>query len=161
LVAQPLAPGGVEPVVLRAAVIFRRTPFGVEQVLRLESIKRGIQGPLFDSQRFARNLLDAQENAIGMPRSERDSFKDEKVECSGEERHIPKLLRSLALLLLSCQGEWDRPPGLSINSRRGQESCPTSATANGSPAMPPNTPTRKTKTAANNYPCSGRFVPRQ
>ena len=46
----------------------------------LESVERGVEGTLLNLQRVIRDLLNAQQDAVPVERSERNGFQDQKVE---------------------------------------------------------------------------------
>ena len=69
----------------------------------LEAVQRGIEGSLLDLQLVARDLLDAQQDAVAVLRTERNRFEDEQVERALEElggRH-PRHPRKANVSLLS------------------------------------------------------------
>src|SRR5687768_14773607 len=62
--AKSLPPQGGQPIVLRLAVVVRRPPLARDEPLVLEPVQGGIERPLLDRQRAARDLLDAQEHPV-------------------------------------------------------------------------------------------------
>src|SRR5258708_28342090 len=57
--AVPLPPRRREAVVLRAPVVLRRAPFGIEESLMLQAIEGRVKRALFDQERTLRDLFDA------------------------------------------------------------------------------------------------------
>ena len=51
----------------------------------LEAIERGVQGSLLNLQCVARDLLDAQEDAVAMLRTQRDGFENQEVQRALQE----------------------------------------------------------------------------
>src|SRR5260370_6223659 len=66
LFAQPLTAGDGKRVILRAPVVVRRAPFGLQQTLVLQPVKRRIERPFFNRQRFPANLLNTEAHPINM-----------------------------------------------------------------------------------------------
>jgi hypothetical protein len=94
VLAQPHTAGRRERVETRAAIVLGDAPFGGEQPAMLEPVERGVHGALFDAQRAAGDLLDAQKDAIAMEGSERHCVQDEEIEGAGEKRRaLHALLR--------------------------------------------------------------------
>jgi hypothetical protein len=83
--AQALATGSSEFVKLGAAIVLRGTPTGFEQTLPNQAKQAGIERALFDQQRVAGDLSDAQEDAVAVQRAERDGAQDKKIESAGKE----------------------------------------------------------------------------
>src|SRR5215212_5250912 len=82
LFLEPSPSGGGEAVILCFALVLRLAPLGSNQGLLFEAIQRGIERALLDQQPLARNLLDAQQDAVSVQRPERDRLEDEEVERS-------------------------------------------------------------------------------
>src|SRR3970282_415305 len=78
LFAQPLSAGGGERVVLRLALVVGLAPLEGDQALVLEAVQRGVERPLRNLQRVFRDLLQAQQHAVTVPRAERDGLEGEK-----------------------------------------------------------------------------------
>ena len=53
--------------------------------MRFQPIQRRIERALFDEQAAARDLLDAQQDAVAVLRAERDRLKDQQIQRSGKE----------------------------------------------------------------------------
>jgi hypothetical protein len=70
LFSQTLAAGGGELVKLGAAIVLRCAPTRLEQSLTDEAKQAGIERALFDQQRVAGDLSDAQKDAVPMQRAE-------------------------------------------------------------------------------------------
>lgn len=85
LFAEAFAASGGELVILSAAVAVRCAPACFEQALADKAEQGGIERALFDQQRTAGNLLDAEENAITMEGAERHGLEDQEIESSGEQ----------------------------------------------------------------------------
>src|SRR5690348_12110804 len=84
LLAQLSAAGCGELVVLRAPVVLRRAPLGRQESLVLEAVEGGIQRALSDDQLAARDLLDAEQDAVAVEPPERHGAEHEQVERSGQ-----------------------------------------------------------------------------
>jgi hypothetical protein len=83
--AEAFAAGGGEFVVFGATVVVGGAPTGFQKALTDEAKERGVEGSLFDKKRAARDLLDAEENAVAVEGAEGDGFKNEQVESTGEK----------------------------------------------------------------------------
>src|SRR5206468_3148592 len=83
--SEPSLPAGRQRVILRLATIVGLAPFRLDQSLMFEAVQRRIQRPLLDLELVAGNLLDAQQYAVAVKRSEGDRLQDQKVECSLQE----------------------------------------------------------------------------
>jgi hypothetical protein len=83
--AKAFAAGGSELVILCAAIVIGRAPAGFEKALADKAEKRGVEGALFDEKRAARDLFDAEENAVAVEGAERDGFENQQVESAGEK----------------------------------------------------------------------------
>jgi hypothetical protein len=68
----------------------------------LEAIQRGIERALLDQQALLRDLLDAEQDAVAVQRSQRNGLEDEKV-----ERALQQLGRVTYAALLDRSGEHD------------------------------------------------------
>src|SRR5262249_50859461 len=74
LLAQPLASSRGEPVVLGPTVVLGGSPLARDQALALQAIERGIERPLFDLERAARDLPDTKKHAVAVLRPEGDGL---------------------------------------------------------------------------------------
>src|SRR5262249_40392256 len=82
---QALPAGRGEAVELGAAVVVAHAPFGGEQALKLQAVERGVERALFDFERTAGDLADAEEYAVAVQGAERHGLQDEDVEGAGKE----------------------------------------------------------------------------
>ncbi len=69
-----------EPVILRLALVFRLAPFARDPTLVFEAIQRRVERALLNLQTIFGNLLDAQQNAIAVQRTERNGLENEHVQ---------------------------------------------------------------------------------
>ena len=69
LFPQTLAAGGGQFVELGAAIVLRRAPARLQQSLPHQPKQPGIERALFDQQRVAGDLPDAQQNAVTVQRA--------------------------------------------------------------------------------------------
>jgi hypothetical protein len=83
--AKAFSAGGGEFVILGAAVVIGGAPTGFQETLADEAEERGVEGALLDEQRAAGDLLDAEENAVPVEGTERDSLENQKIESAGKE----------------------------------------------------------------------------
>src|SRR5271165_5064228 len=77
--------GSGERVKAGAAIVLRLTPLAFDPVPALKTIDGGVEGPLQDFEALAGDLLDAQQDAVAMQRTERDRLEDEHLECALRE----------------------------------------------------------------------------
>src|SRR5207237_7999490 len=77
--------GGGERVKAGAAIVLRLTPLAFNPAPALKTIDGGVEGTLQDFEALAGDLLDAQQDAVTMQRTERDRLKDEHLECALRE----------------------------------------------------------------------------
>src|SRR5204863_4932369 len=92
-----------QPVELRPALVLGLAPFRGDEALMLQPVQRRVQGALLDLEVVARDLLDAQQDAVAVLGTERNRFEDEQVERALEElggRH-PRHPRKANVSLLS------------------------------------------------------------
>jgi len=82
--AQALASRGCEFVELRATVVLGRPPACLEQSLPDETKQTRIERALFDQQRVAGDLADAQQDPVSVQRAEGDRPQDEEIERTGK-----------------------------------------------------------------------------
>jgi len=87
-----------EGVVPGAAVVLALAPLTAEVAFVFEPVEGGIERALLDDELLARDLLNAEEDAVAVELAERDGFEDEKVEGALEE--IGGLLRHGVVLSL-------------------------------------------------------------
>jgi hypothetical protein len=83
-----------------AAIVLRVAPFTFDQAPALKTINSGVEGTLQNFEALAGDLLDAQQDAVAMQRTERDRLEDEQFECA-----LWKFNRFRKRLLLSGKGE--------------------------------------------------------
>ena len=81
-------PAGGQRVELGLALVLALAPFGGDQALVLEAIERRVERALRHAQRFARNLLDAQQHAVAVERLQRHRFQNQHVERSGQQLSV-------------------------------------------------------------------------
>src|SRR5215469_13569771 len=72
--------GSGERVKAGAAIVLRLTPRALDPAPALKTIDSGVKGTLQDFEALAGNLLDAQQDAVAMQRTERDCLEDEHLE---------------------------------------------------------------------------------
>jgi hypothetical protein len=77
--------GSGERVKAGPPIIFRRTPLPFDPAPVLKTIDGGVERTLQDFEPLVRDLLDAQQDAVAMQRTERDRFEDEHLECALRE----------------------------------------------------------------------------
>jgi hypothetical protein len=83
--AETLATGGGEFIVLGTAVVFGSAPGCFEKALADEAEESGVESALFDEKSAARNLLDAEEDAIAVEGAEGNGLENEEIESAGEK----------------------------------------------------------------------------
>ena len=76
---------GGELVIFGAAVVVGGAPACFEKVLANEAEEGGVEGALFDQESAARDLFDAEEDAVAMEGAERNGFENEQIEGAGKE----------------------------------------------------------------------------
>src|SRR5262249_5081230 len=67
-------------VVLRAAIVLRGAPAGLDPAAALEAMQRRVQRPLLNAQRLARALLDALGDGPAVLRLERERVQDQQIQ---------------------------------------------------------------------------------
>src|SRR6185295_9743631 len=77
---QLLPPGRSELIELGAAVVFRISPLGGNQPLRLQAVQRRIQGTLIDLEHVSRHLLDSLRDVPPVSRAGLEGFQHQQVE---------------------------------------------------------------------------------
>jgi hypothetical protein len=88
--------GPRQAVEFRLASGFRRFPFGSQQTPLLETVQRGLERALLDSERFFRDLLDALRDRVTVQRPERSDLKNQQIKGSLEQvglcgtHHLPR-----------------------------------------------------------------------
>ncbi len=82
---QAFATGGGEFVELRFAIVLRNAPTCFEQALADESEEAGIERALLNKKGIARNLRDAQEDAVTVERAKRNGAENQQIKSAGEE----------------------------------------------------------------------------
>src|SRR5688500_8029515 len=80
LFLQPLPPRRRERVELRLAVVIALAPLRVDEPLMLEAVQRWVERALGNVERLVRNLLDAEQHAVTVQRSERHGLENQHVE---------------------------------------------------------------------------------
>src|SRR6478672_3365904 len=119
-----LSSGGGQGVVPRAAIVVRRSPFGLDVAVEGQTLERGVQGALADLKHVARQLTDALGDAVSVVGAADEGPKDEKVERSGEEFGWARSCHRRA----SIDGRWKVGSG-----RRG---CQAPSIGDGRRALP-------------------------
>ena len=76
------AAGAGELVILRAAVVLRCAPTGLDPATALEAMEGGIKRTLLDAEDIARYLLDAFRDGPAVLRPDGERSEDEEVECA-------------------------------------------------------------------------------
>src|SRR6185437_2101636 len=82
--APPLWRDAIE---LRLAPELGRAPFGFDPVVALHAVERGIERAFFDAQAVAAPVLQPADDAVAVPRAERERFENEGVERAVESVH--------------------------------------------------------------------------
>ncbi len=77
--------GSSERVKAGAAIVLRLTPSAFDPAPALKPIDGGVEGTLQDFEALAGYLLDAQQDAVAMQRTERDRLEDKHLECALRE----------------------------------------------------------------------------
>ena len=77
-----------QAVELRAAVVVRRAPLGLQQAAHFEPVQRRIQRALLDLQHVARRLLDELRDRVAVHRAAADRLQDQHVERARQERRF-------------------------------------------------------------------------
>src|SRR4029077_15884164 len=77
--------GSGERVKAGAAIVLRLTPRAFDPAAALKTIDGGVEGTLQEFEALAGDLLDAQQDAVAMQRTERDRLEDEHLECALRE----------------------------------------------------------------------------
>ena len=77
--------GSGERVKAGAAIVLRLTPFAFDPAPALKTIDGGVEGTLQNFEALAGDLLDAQQDAVAMQRTERDRLEDEHLKCALRE----------------------------------------------------------------------------
>ncbi len=94
-----------------AAIVLRLTPLAFDPAPALKTIDGGVEGTLQDFEALAGDLLDAQQGAVTMQRTQRDRLEDEHLECALREfnrfrqRALSYLEKESTRSLLSRQGD--------------------------------------------------------
>ncbi len=83
--AESFAAGGGEIVIFGAAVVVGGAPACLEQALADQAKKSGVEGALFDEERAAGDLFDAEKDAVAMEGAEGDSFQNQQIKSAGKE----------------------------------------------------------------------------
>src|SRR3981189_697474 len=74
--------GSGERVKAGAAIVLRNTPLAFDPAPALKTIDGNVEGTLQDFEALAGDLLDAQQDAVAMQRTDRDRLEDEHLECA-------------------------------------------------------------------------------
>ena len=93
LTVQTCASAFGQLVVLRAPVVVRRAPRGLDPSSALEPMERGIQGALANIQCGAGDLMQALRDGPSVSRLERQRLENQEIECS---------LRKIELVRVTC-----------------------------------------------------------
>src|SRR5262249_62411149 len=85
LLARTLSTCSTKAVKPRLALVFAFAPIRDDQALMLETVERGIEGPLGDLQGLSRNLLDPQQHTVTVERPQGNSLENEHVQEPGQK----------------------------------------------------------------------------
>src|SRR5439155_6325919 len=85
---QVCPPGWLEPVVSRASRVFRDAPLGRDQLPRLHAVQRLEERSVLDGETSPGPILEPTGDLEAVHRTPRESFENEDVERSLEQRHF-------------------------------------------------------------------------